>query len=67
MTEFGVTEDLLRRLAPQVLGTLVRRYGQFAVAEDATQEALLQATEEWRRSGVPENPRAGWSPSRHVG
>jgi RNA polymerase sigma factor (sigma-70 family) len=58
MTEFGVTEDLLRRLAPQVLGTLVRRYGQFAVAEDATQEALLQATQEWRRSGVPENPRA---------
>ena len=59
MTEFGVTEDLLRRLAPQVLGTLVRRYGQFAVAEDAIQEALLQAAEDWRRHGVPENPR-GW-------
>jgi RNA polymerase sigma factor (sigma-70 family) len=58
MTEFGVTEDLLRRLAPQVLGTLVRRYGQFAVAEDATQEALLQAAQEWRRSGAPEYPRA---------
>ena len=59
MTEFGVTEDLLRRLAPQVLGTLVRRYGQFSVAEDATQEALLQAAEDWRRHGVPDNPR-GW-------
>jgi predicted RNA polymerase sigma factor len=59
MTGPGVTEDLLRRLAPQVLGTLVRRYGQFPVAEDATQEALLQATEDWGRSGVPENPR-GW-------
>ena len=58
MTETAATEDLLRRLAPQVLGTLVRRYGQFAIAEDATQEALLQADQDWRRSGVPENPRA---------
>jgi RNA polymerase sigma factor (sigma-70 family) len=53
------TEDLLRRLAPQVLGTLIRRYGQFAIAEDASQEALLQAAADWPRSGVPENPR-GW-------
>ena len=59
MTDSGVTEDLWRRMAPQVLGTLIRRYGQFAVAEDATQEALLQASADWRRSGVPENPR-GW-------
>ena len=51
------TEDLWRRLAPQVLGTLVRRYGQFAIAEDATQEALLQAAENWHGHGVPENPR----------
>nr|WP_276612030.1 DUF6596 domain-containing protein [Kineococcus vitellinus] len=46
-------------MAPQVLGSLVRRYGQFAVAEDATQEALLQAAQQWPRSGVPEHPR-GW-------
>ena len=58
MTGNGVTEDLCAAWRPQVLGTLVRRYGQFAVAEDATQEALLQAAEEWRRSGVPDNPRA---------
>ena len=36
-------EDLLRELAPQVLGTLVRRHGQFAACEDAVQEALLAA------------------------
>ena len=59
VAEPNATEDLLRRLAPQVLGTLVRRYGQFAVAEDATQEALLQAAQEWPRSGVPDHPR-GW-------
>jgi predicted RNA polymerase sigma factor len=36
-------EDLLRQLAPQVLGVLARRYGQFDAAEDAVQEALLAA------------------------
>jgi len=36
-------EDLLRELAPQVLGTLVRRCGQFDACEDAVQEALLTA------------------------
>ncbi|MGI5411180.1 RNA polymerase sigma factor [Streptomyces chartreusis] len=53
------TEDLLRRHAPQVLGALVRRYGHFDFAEDAVQEALLAAAEQWPRAGVPDNPR-GW-------
>ena len=52
-------EDLLRQLAPQVLGTLVRRYGRFDLAEDAVQEALLAAALQWPEQGVPENPR-GW-------
>jgi RNA polymerase sigma factor (sigma-70 family) len=52
-------EGLLRELAPQVLGTLVRRYGQFDAAEDAVQEALLAAAERWPRDGVPEKPH-GW-------
>jgi RNA polymerase sigma factor (sigma-70 family) len=51
-------EDLLRRLAPQVLGAVVRRYGHFATAEDAVQEALLAAAMQWPKDGVPENPRA---------
>jgi RNA polymerase sigma factor (sigma-70 family) len=51
-------EDLLRELAPQVLGTLVRRYGQFHLCEDASQEALLAAAVQWPASGIPENPRA---------
>ena len=52
-------EDLLRRLTPQVLGTLVRSYGRFDLAEDAVQEALLAAALQWPEQGVPENPR-GW-------
>jgi RNA polymerase sigma factor (sigma-70 family) len=52
-------EDLLRRVAPQVLGALVRRYGNFDLAEDATQEALAAAASRWPRDGLPDNPR-GW-------
>ncbi|MER5332094.1 DUF6596 domain-containing protein [Micromonospora sp. NPDC002717] len=51
-------EDLLRDLAPQVLGLLVRRHGQFDAAEDAVQEALLAAAMQWPEQGVPDNPRA---------
>jgi RNA polymerase sigma factor (sigma-70 family) len=51
-------EDLLRELAPQVLGTLVRRYGQFDACEDAVQEALLAAAVQWAEKGVPGNPRS---------
>ena len=50
---------LLRELAPQVLGALARRHGDFAAAEDAMQEALIAAAEQWPASGVPANPR-GW-------
>ena len=52
-------EGLLRDLAPQVLGTLVRRHGGFDTCEDAVQEALLAAALQWPRDGVPANPR-GW-------
>ncbi|MEO3743977.1 DUF6596 domain-containing protein [Plantactinospora sp. B5E13] len=58
MTAPGV-EDLLRELTPQVLGVLVRRYGQFEGCEDAVQEAVLAATVRWPAEGVPDNPR-GW-------
>ena len=52
------TEDLLRELAPQVLGALVRRYGRFDACEDAVQEALLAAAVQWPEAGVPDQPRA---------
>ncbi|MEV6771820.1 sigma-70 family RNA polymerase sigma factor [Nocardia sp. NPDC051030] len=52
-------ENLLRELAPQVLGALVRRYGDFDAAEDALQEAMLAAATQWPEEGRPDNPR-GW-------
>ena len=53
------TEGLLRELAPQVLGAVVRRYGDFADAEDAVQEALVAAATTWPAEGQPDNP-LGW-------
>jgi RNA polymerase sigma factor (sigma-70 family) len=51
-------EDLLRELAPQALGALMRRYGNFDAAEDAVQEALVSAVAQWPEQGMPANPRA---------
>ena len=59
MTLPPATEDLLRQLAPQVLGAILRRHRHFPAAEDAVQEALLAAATQWPRDGVPANPR-GW-------
>ena len=52
-------EHLLRDLTPQVLGAVVRRYRDFAACEDAVQEALIAAAQQWPRDGLPDNPR-GW-------
>jgi RNA polymerase sigma factor (sigma-70 family) len=51
-------EDVVRDVVPQVLGALVRRYGNFDACEDAVQEALLAAAVQWPADGVPDNPRA---------
>ena len=59
VTSAEVEGHLLRRLAPQVLGAVARRYGRFDLAEDATQEALVAAALQWPQDGLPENPR-GW-------
>ena len=65
MTQDERVEDVLRSLAPQVLGILVHRhrdvhgYSDFARCEDAVQEALIAAADAWPRTGVPEHP-LGW-------
>ncbi len=51
-------ERLLRDLAPQVLGAVIRRFRDFDASEDAVQEALLAAATQWPRDGVPDEPRA---------
>ncbi|MFJ7967745.1 RNA polymerase sigma factor [Streptomyces sp. NPDC096324] len=59
MTDGRTVEDLLRELAPRVLGTFAHRLGDFEACEDAVQEALIAAARHWPEQGVPENPR-GW-------
>ena len=54
----GRTQQLLRELAPQVLGAIARRFRHFAASEDAVQEALIAAATQWPRGGVPEHPRS---------
>ncbi|WP_028922938.1 RNA polymerase sigma factor [Pseudonocardia acaciae] len=58
MTSGRRLEDLVREAAPKVLGALVRRYGHFDECEDAVQEALLAASVQWPRDGVPDSPSA---------
>ncbi len=50
---------LLRECGPPVLAAVARRCGDFTEAEDAVQEALIAASEQWPVAGVPHNPR-GW-------
>jgi predicted RNA polymerase sigma factor len=51
--------DFLRELAPRTIGVLARHFGGFATCEDAAQEALLAAAQQWPVHGVPANPQ-GW-------
>ncbi len=56
--EDAAWEDVLRTLAPQVVGVVTRRFGDFSAAEDAVQEALAAASVQWPNEGFPQNPRA---------
>ena len=51
-------EALLRSLTPSVLGVLVRRGADFAAAEDAVQDALVEALRVWP-ADPPRDPK-GW-------
>jgi RNA polymerase sigma factor (sigma-70 family) len=53
-----VDEALLRTLTPTVIGILVRRGADFAAAEDAVQEALVEAVRRWPAD--PPHDAKGW-------
>jgi RNA polymerase sigma factor (sigma-70 family) len=52
-------EGLLRESAPRALVAVARRFGDFADAEDAVQEAMIDASRQWPAQGLPESP-TGW-------
>jgi RNA polymerase sigma-70 factor, ECF subfamily len=57
--EAAAVERVFREEYGRVIASLVRRFGDIDVAEDAAGEALVAALETWPTSGVPPNP-GGW-------
>lgn len=51
-------EDVWREHTADVLAALVRRSGDFGACEDAVQEALLAAAQQWPVDGTPDDPKA---------
>jgi RNA polymerase sigma-70 factor (ECF subfamily) len=51
-------EDLFRREYGRILAAVIAQVRDFALAEDAVQEAWMQALEAWPRRGYPDNPGA---------
>ncbi|HEY0951592.1 RNA polymerase sigma factor [Nocardioides sp.] len=55
----AAVERIYREEYGRVVASLVRRFGDIDIAEEAAGEALLVALEKWPRDGVPPNP-GGW-------
>jgi RNA polymerase sigma-70 factor (ECF subfamily) len=52
-------DAVVRAEYPRVVASLVRRFGDLDIAEEAVSEAFLVAVQSWRRGGLPPNP-GGW-------
>jgi RNA polymerase sigma-70 factor (ECF subfamily) len=55
----GAVERVFREEYGRLIASLVRRFGDIDIAEEAAGEALVIALEKWPESGVPPNP-GGW-------
>src|SRR5262249_5210434 len=51
-------EKTFREEHGRVLATLISQFGDFMLAEDALQDALVNALEHWKTDGIPRNPGA---------
>lgn len=51
-------EKVYRSEWGRIIAALIRLYADFELAEDVAQEAFAAAVDQWRREGIPENPRA---------
>jgi len=54
----AILEQLYREEFGRIVASLIHLVGDFDLAEDAAQEAFATAVEQWRREGIPQNPRA---------
>jgi RNA polymerase sigma-70 factor (ECF subfamily) len=53
-----VIEELYHSDWSVIVAVLIRYFNDFEIAEDAAQEAFAAAVDQWRRDGIPDNPRA---------
>jgi len=58
MTAAAQIETTFRDEHGRVLAALISQLGDFTLAEDALQDALVEALESWEINGVPRNPGA---------
>jgi RNA polymerase sigma-70 factor, ECF subfamily len=58
MSHSAAVEAVFRQEQGRVLATLISQLGDIVLAEDALQDALLMALEQWSAEGVPRNPGA---------
>ena len=49
---------VFREEAPRLIGALLRQIGDFDLAEELVQDAIVEALEHWPREGLPERPGA---------
>jgi RNA polymerase sigma-70 factor (ECF subfamily) len=58
MTAAEQVERICREEHGRVLAALISQFEDFDLAEDALQDALVNALERWQGDGIPENPGA---------
>jgi RNA polymerase sigma-70 factor, ECF subfamily len=58
MTAAAQIETTFREEHGRVLAALISQLGDFDLAEDALQDALVNALEQWEANGIPHNPGA---------
>ena len=51
-------EDVYRSDWGRIVASLIRLFNDFEMAEECAQEAFAAAVDQWRESGIPDNPRA---------
>src|SRR5687767_3657707 len=58
MSAVSQIEQTFREEHGRVLAALISQLGDFTLAEDALQDALVNALERWEVDGIPHNPGA---------
>src|SRR3990172_6631398 len=58
MTAAAQIETTIREEHGRILAALISQFGDFTLAEDALQDALVEALTRWPTGGVPRNPGA---------